>query len=377
MAYDSQQQPGVHCPLCGGVVDVRAGRCMSCGWSPAGGGAQAGALPTGQPMAYQQVGMQSQAMGQVPGGQQMPSQSGQLGQIQPNSFHQGQGAPNQGYAPGMSYGQQSQMRQAPSQTQQFQPQPQSQAQPPYQSQSFQQPQAQPSNAYGQQATSYAPVPAQQQPAAASSPAQPYPPYVGQQQPTPQPAPAAASVAAKPKPKFSIGGIIASALALAVVAFACLPWIQMSETLSNMASFSGMDVDPSLELAEEYPIWGLLSLNGTLEAYSGIVGFYAGDNDTVSQLATLKIVVFVDVVIWGICVACVLFFAVRTVIGRGSKAAGLATSCYALAIYSLSCMIVMPMIGDIIGGTTVNVIICLALSLACGILASIASRKRKG
>lgn len=372
MAYDSPQQPGVRCPLCGGAVDVRAGRCISCGWSPAGGGAQAGALSAAQPMAYQQPGFQPQAMGQAPGGQQMPGQSGQLGQVHPNSFHQGQGAPSQGYA--TPYGQQPQMRQAPSQTQQFQPQPQ--AQPPYQAQSFQQPQAQPSNAYGQQTASYAPVPAQQQPAAASSSAQPYPPYVGQQQPSPQSAPAAASTAAKPKPKFSIVGIIAAALALAVVAFACMPWIQMSETLSNMASFSGMDVDPSLELAEEYPIWGLLSLNGTLEAYSGIVGFYAGDNDTVSQLATLKIVVFVDVVIWGICVACVLFFAVRTVIGRGSKAAGLATSCYALAIYSLSCMIVMPMIGDIIGGTTVNVIICLALSLTCGILASIASRKRK-
>lgn len=375
MAYDSQQQPGVHCPLCGGAVDVRAGRCMSCGWSPAGATAQTGTLPAGQPMAYQQVGMQSQAMGQVPGGQQMPSQSGQLGQIQPNSFHQGQGAPNQGYATPAPYGQQPQMRQAPSQTQQFQPQPQSQ--PPYQSQSFQQPQGQPANAYGQQTASYAPVPSQQQPAAASSPAQPYPPYAAQRQAVPQAASAASPKAAKPKPKFSIVGIIASVLALAVVAFACMPWIQMSDTLSNMASFSGMDVDPSLELAEEYPIWGLLSLNGTLEAYSGIVGFYAGDNDTVSQLATLKIVVFVDVVIWGICVACVLFFAVRTVIGRGSKAAGLATSCYALAIYSLSCMIVMPMIGDIIGGTTVNVIICLALSLTCGILASIASRKRKG
>lgn len=301
---------------------------MNCGWSPGASAQQTAGQPSIHP-SYQQQGHVA------PGGQGYPAQA--------------------------PYGQ----AQRPSQASYQQPQP------PLQ----QQPQLASGHAlaapYGQQA------PGQQPYQQSAAPHQPYQ-QAHQQHPAQQPyAPqAVAAPATQAKPKTSVIGIIAAVLSVAVVVFACLPWVQMSDTLTNLAAFSGMEVDPSLELEDEYPIWGLLSLNGTLEAYSGIVGFYAGDNDTIGQLSTLKVVVFVDVVIWGICVACILFFAVRTVVGRGRKAGGLSTSCFAIAIYALSCLIVMPMMGDIVAGTTINVVICLVLGLVCGILATIAARKRK-
>lgn len=330
MAYDSAQQPTVRCPLCGGPVDVRVGRCAGCGWAPGAAAQQTGSHPPILP-AYQQGQLAPGAQGyhaQAPYSQtQRPLQTPyQQPQSAPQQYQQPR--PAQGQTPGAPYGQQP----APAQ------------------QSYQQPAA-PHQTYQQT----------------------YQQYMAEQAHAQEAAPAPASMS---KPKTSIVGIIAAVLSVAVVVFACLPWVQMSDTLTNLAAFSGMEVDPSLELDDEYPIWGLLSLNGTLEAYSGIVGFYAGDNDTIGQLQTLKVVVFIDVVVWGICVVAVLFFAVRTVIGRGRKAGGLSTACFALALYALACMIVMPMVGDIIAGTTANVVICLILSLVCGTLATIASRKRK-